>query len=346
MNNNFKVYFVFEFSEEPRGGVFQFTKALKEYLSNLNLVTDDPDKADIFFINAFLFLDEILRLKLKYKDKVFIHRIDGPIRLYNKKNDIRDIYVNMINKQIADATVFQSNWSKNKSYKMGIFKKKYEATITNAPNSNIFNQSGKYKDNNLEKIKLISTSWSSNWKKGFEVYQWIDENLDFDKFEMTFIGNSPIKFKNIIYKKPMNSVELASELKNNDIFITASQKDPCSNSLIEAMHCGLPAIVLNDGGHPEIIGLAGEKFIRTNEIPNLIEKISSNYENYYKKINLPSLEDIGEQYKIFFIDVLKEKSKKNNTKKFNLLIYYKMKIKIFFLKIYSKSIKFMDKKGK
>ena len=50
-----------------------------------------------------------------------------------------------------------------------------------------------------------------------------------------------------------------------------SQDDPCSNSLIEALHCGLPAIVLNSGGHPEIIGNAGVKFKNRKEIIEAIE---------------------------------------------------------------------------
>lgn len=66
--------------------------------------------------------------------------------------------------------------------------------------------------------------------------------------------------------------------------------------LIEALHCGLPAIALNDGGHPEIIGQAGEFFAHPVQIPTLIGKIIKNYEYYRNSINLPSLNDIGQRY--------------------------------------------------
>ncbi len=146
-------------------------------------------------------------------------------------------------------------------------------------------------------------------KKGFKVYKWLDENLDFNKYEMTFCGNSPIQFKNIKHIEPMPSKKLAKQLKQHDIYITASQNDPCSNSLIEALHCGLPAIALNSGGHPEIIQNAGELFNDEQEIPKLLDKISENYENYIRNIQILSIKTIAEQY-LNFIKACYDDSKK------------------------------------
>lgn len=104
---------------------------------------------------------------------------------------------------------------------------------------------------------------------------------------MTFVGNSPVKFK-----KPMNSENLSKELKKNDIFITASQ-------IHLLRHCGLPAIGLDDGGHTEIISKAGEVFNEKEEIIKILEKIVENYEKYQQNINLQSLYDIGKRYNQF-----------------------------------------------
>lgn len=332
-----KIYFIFQFTDEPKGGVFQFTKALREYLLKYDCVTTDEEKADLFYMSSHQHNDLVLKLKWKYPNKPFIHRIDGPIRLYNTMNDKRDLVVNLINNSIADGTIFQSIWSREKSKLMGINTKRFEATILNAPNPAIFNSDEKCVWSEERKIRVITTSWSSNWKKGFEVYRWLDDNLDFTKYEFTFIGNSPIAFKNIQHKEPLESKLLAQELQQHDIFITASQKDPCSNSLIEALHCGLPAIGLNDGGHPEIIGSAGEIFTNVEEIPKYLEKIGREYISYQKKITLPSLEEVGKEYYDFFRLVYeKSQDKEYKIKELNFIQYITIKQKIFSLLILEK----------
>ena len=116
--------------------------------------------------------------------------------------------------------------------------------------------------------------------KGFNVYKFLDDTLDFGRYEMTFVGRSPIKFNRIQHVPPQPSEELAEVLRQHDIFVTASRNDPCSNALIEALHCGLPAVVRNDGGHPEIVGEAGELFEDERDVLDAIGKVAQNYEYY------------------------------------------------------------------
>lgn len=138
---------------------------------------------------------------------------------------------------------------------------------------------------------------------------------------MTFVGNSPVEFDNITHISPKPSEELASILKNHDIFITGSEKDPCSNSLIEAMHCGLPAIALNSGGHPEIIGRGGELFNDFNSLVNSIKKVAKKYSNYQKSINLPSIDKVAKKYHKFAFKVdSKEKQGDLNLNRINNLV--------------------------
>jgi glycosyltransferase involved in cell wall biosynthesis len=248
-------------------------------------------------------------------------------------NDRRDLVTNIANRLIADGTIFQSIWSREQNYKLGLKKNNFETIIMNAPNPSIFNKYERIPFDKHRKIRLIATSWSSNWNKGFDVYKWLDENLDFSKYEMTFIGNSPIEFKNIKWIKPLPSEELAKQLKQHDIYITASRKDPCSNSLIEALNCGLPAIAYNDGGHPEIVGAGGELFNKPEEIPKLIEKIILYYDYYSSSINLPTLDEVGEQYCKFMNDIYeKVKDKEYTPKKFSYYDYLKIKLIIYYWK--------------
>ncbi len=301
-----KINIFFPFSNKPLGGGNQFLKALRSYFIQQNVYEEDPKQADVLLFNSHHKINNLIHLKKSYPNKLFIHRIDGPITLIRPNDKYTDQLIYKINSYIANANIFQSQWSKKKNNELGIKKKKYETIILNAPNPEIFNKKNKAEFNRNNKIKIIATSWSANMNKGFEAYKYLDENLDFTKYEMTFCGNSPFEFKNIKHIKPLPSIELAEQLKTHDIFITASQNDPCSNSLIEALHCGLPAIALNDGGHPEIIGKAGLFFEKKEEIPGLINKIVENYTAYTKQIKLADMNEIGAQYLNFIKNVFRQ----------------------------------------
>ncbi|MFC1994504.1 glycosyltransferase family 4 protein, partial [Chloroflexota bacterium] len=206
-----------------------------------------------------------------------------------------DRIIFQFNNLLADGTIFQSSWSRDKNYELGIKKCPYETTIINAPNPTIFHpESSKLPGKG--KKGLIATSWSGNIRRGFETYQYLDEHLDFDRFEMTFVGNSPVQFKNIKWIKPVPSKELAIILREHDVYITASINDPCSNSLLEALHCGLPAVARNDGGHPEIIGEAGAFFENGDGAIDAIEKVANNHGYYQARIDLATLDDVGQEY--------------------------------------------------
>jgi glycosyltransferase involved in cell wall biosynthesis len=192
---------------------------------------------------------------------------------------------------------------------LGLRRKSFEIVIPNAPESTIFNRRENKPFSTDRKTRLIATSWSPNWKKGFDVYQWLDENLNFNRYEMTFIGKSPIEFKNIKTIPPLTSKDIAEKLKESDIFIFASPIEACSNSLLEALHCGLPAVGSDQSSTPELIGRGGETFSEPAEIPDLLEKITKNYCEYQANIHNPSMEDVGKRYYDFMTRVESDKEK-------------------------------------
>lgn len=317
-----KIHILFRFKNVPTGGGNQFLLSLREYLQLANAYQPDVEKADVILFNSYQYIHDVAKVKLKYPHKLFVHRIDGPIRLYNTMTDKRDNVTNIANCLIAEATIFQSEWSRKENYRLGLKKNYFETVIVNAPNPGIFNHDGKASFSTNRKIRLIMTSWSSNWKKGFHVYQWLDDNLDFTKYEMIFVGNSPLVFKNVKHIPPLSSEQLAGQLKKSDIFIAASEKDPCSNSLIEALHCGLPAVGLQDGGHPELIGRGGEIFTKTDQIPSLLEKIIKNYAEYQTNIRVPNMQTIGRQYYDFMHDIYQNvQNDKVKAKNFGITSY-------------------------
>jgi len=289
------IHIIYEFREGPWGGGNQFLKALRDYFSDIGVYSNSPEEAQVILFNSHHCLNEVFRVKKRYPNKILVHRVDGSIAYVRGRDKVIDEVIFRFNSLLADGTIFQSNWSRERNYEIGMRKSPYETIIMNAPSPRIFGPEGK-KAFDGEKIKLVATSWSGNMRRGFETYQYLDEQLDFSRYEMTFVGNSPIGFKNIRWEKPVSSREIAKILKEHDIYITASKNDPCSNSLIEALHCGLPAVARNDGGHPEIVGQAGQLFEDENEIISAIEKVAQNYEYYKAKIDQPTLDEVGQRY--------------------------------------------------
>jgi len=318
-----KINIFFPFFQGPYGGGNQFLKALRDYFIEKNVYAENMEDADVILFNSHHEIKKLIKIKQKYPKKTFVHRIDGPVYLTRKDNIYLDKLIYKLNDKIADASIFQSNWSKKKNYEFGIKSKKFETTILNAPNPEIFNNKNKIKFSKHRKTKIIATSWTTNMSKGFKTYKYLDENLDFSKYEMTFCGNSPVKFKNIKHIKPLPSRELAGQLKQHDIYITASKNDACSNSLIEALHCRLPAIGLNDGGNPEIIGKAGLVFNKKEEIIEYFDEIIENYDTFQKNINLPTMENVGEKYYNFMASVFEKNIQKKQVNIFTFISIYK-----------------------
>jgi len=314
------------------GGGNQFLKALKKEFIKKGVYEQNPEKADVILFNSHHNFDQVFKIKAGFKDKILIHRIDGPVYLIRGRNKDLDKAIFKFNELIADGIVFQSNWSKEQNEKYLKISSKYKTIAHNASDKKIFNKNQRINFSSKRKIRLISTSNSANWKKGFEVYKFLDENLDFSKYEMTFVGNSPAQFKNIRHIERVCSEKLAKILKEHDIYITASQKDPCSNSLIEALSCGLPAIALNNGGHPELVQTGGELFNGKQDIIEKIEKIAKHYHHYQSQIPEFSIEKTTQDYYKFVQKIYDNaKDKLYNPKKVGFLTklaFYKIKLMI------------------
>lgn len=311
-----KINILYKFKKGPFGGGNQFLKALLNYLAGEKKYVDNPNDANIILFNSNrsnLGTHIFTLYKLKKKGKLLINRIDGPISLKVKKHKFYDKLIWKINNNLMDGAIFQTKWSYEQMEKYNKNKSILPVRIiNNAPNKSIFYPPIKNKTIKT-KIRIIATSWSNNYYiKGFDIYNFLDKKLNFDKYEMTFIGNSAISFKNIKHIKPLSSDKLANELRKHDIFITASINDPCSNSLIEAIECDLPAIVRNSGGHPELIGNGGVIFNDKSDVIQAIEKLVKSYDNYKKNKSNYDIKKIGNEYLSFFEEInVKHKKLKN-----------------------------------
>lgn len=296
-----KVFIVFEMLDEPTGGGNQFLKMLKKEFRSKNALTEKPEDANIFLFNSHHFLKKVSSYKKSFPKAKFVHRIDGPMRLYNDSSDARDQQVYFANETFANATVYQSDWSKNKNLEMGLDINKDHTTIQNCADSSIFFPPRKPRPRR-EKIRLFSSSWSNHPKKGFDFYRYLDQSLNFDKYEYSFAGRSPINFKNIKNLGPLKSEDLADKLRRSDIFVTASENDPCSNALIEAVSCGLTCIALNSGGHSEIIKNNDLLFENKLDFLRILEELKDKPSSPEARISKPK--EVTEKYFNFFNKIL------------------------------------------
>jgi hypothetical protein len=299
-----KVFFNNKIISGPYGGGNQFLKCLKKYLALENHVAELPADADIILFNSHQNPQQVFSLKENYPDKKFVHRVDGPMKLYNKMSDQRDSIVYNLNNAVADATIFQSNYSYEMNLEMGMKVNKPFNIIHNASDPEIFFEGSK---NHNSKINVFAASWSHNVRKGFKYYEFLDKNLDFSKYNFCFAGNSPIKFSNIRNLGPLNSPQMSKQLRKTDIYITASENDPCSNSLIEAVTCRAPSLALRSGGHPEL--LSHDYLFETyEELLEKVELLSNDTQNKTarQKMRPNNIQKVTKQYVAFFDIISRE----------------------------------------
>lgn len=299
-----KLHILFNFVEGPYGGGNQFLKALRAQLRSQGRYAEEPDGAGAFIWMGYPFpqysmVQHLHNVRVQYPDRAVLMRLDGPVWAVRGKDRFYDVLLKRIADVYIDGIIFQSAWIKDANKKMTGIAAPFETIIYNAPDPDIFNSVGREAWSTARKPRLIATSWSSNWRKGFGVYRWMDRHMNWDRYEMTFVGNSPVKFANIRMLPPVPSAELANILKRHDIYITASYPDPCSNALIEALSCGLPAVAYNGGGHPELVGSGGLLFDRPEHIPQLVERIVAQYDEFRSSLPLFDITKVADQYHAF-----------------------------------------------
>lgn len=294
------IVFFYKFHRPPYGGGNQFLLALKKEFKRLRFSVSvnrvgSNTKACLF--NSFNLDFEKTRTVRKKRSYIrLVHRIDGPIGEYRGYDNGTDRKIWKINNEIADATIFQSHYSLNKHIELGMIFKN-AVVIPNSVDPYIFN-SFKRIDFSAKnrKIRLIATSWSGNLRKGGEVYAWIEEHLNWNKYEFTFVGRTQQKFKRIKHISACSSRRLANILRQHDIYITASIADPCSNSLLEALACGLPAVYLQSGGHPELVKGAGVGFLTDEEALVAIDRVACGYKAFQERIDILPMEEVARRY--------------------------------------------------
>lgn len=300
------IHVLYKTMSEPWGGGNQFLKGLIKQFESRGCYVQDIENADIILFNSHQNIEKVIASARKFPEKIFIQRLDGPMVLYNDIYDRRDAVAYQLSRYLADGVIFQSVWSETRNKQNGLaIDRQYSTVIKNAADPRFFFPARDNAKPALGNIRIVISSWSNNWKKGFDYYSFLDKNLDFTRFDVTFVGNSPVKFNNFRVIPPLESDKLGELLRSSDIYVTASQNDPCSNSLVEAMSCGLPSLVLDSGGHPELISSGGLVFRGKSDLIQKLELLKDDLESYRASIEVLDIVTTVNHYLEFMENVTK-----------------------------------------
>jgi glycosyltransferase involved in cell wall biosynthesis len=286
-----------EFRPPPYGGGNQFLLALVGELERRGLDVETNQLSGgtpACLFNSFNF--DFSRLRRFARDGArMVHRVDGPIGVYRGFDDGTDLRILHINNDLADATVFQSQWSLDKHRALGLDLRD-PVVIHNTVDPAIFHPPPKREPLDGRQLLVVVTSWSDNPRKGADILRWLDANHDHARVRLTFVGNTQVAFRRIRRIAAVPSRELAEILRAHDVYLAASRDDPCSNALLEGLACGLPAAYLRSGGHPELVGEGGIGYEDATELPKVFERLSAQLDARRAAIRVPALAKVADRY--------------------------------------------------
>jgi len=287
-----------EFHKPPYGGGNQFMMALRKSMERqgVSVVSNKASASvDVHICNSAWFdVRKFISLGSGQKLRI-IHRVDGPIAIYRSSTWEEDNKIYSLNNKFASTTVYQSGWCYKKMLELS-FSPVRPLVIRNAVDGEVFGRRNRIEFSRNRKIRLISTAWSPNPKKGGPFIRSLESRIDWGRFEYTYVGQTTEQFERIRHIPAQDSENLADILRQHDIYVMASQSEACSNALIEALACGLPALYLDDGGNGEVTGLGGLPFTTVEEALVNLERLVDNYEAFQASIWVESIESVARRY--------------------------------------------------
>jgi len=286
-----------EFAPAPTGGGHQFLRALVRELDGRGLEVElnrlsGGTEACLF--NSFNF--DFARLRRFARPECrLVHRVDGPVGVYRGFDDGTDARIAELNRRLADATVLQSRYSLERHRELGL-ELADPVVIPNAVDPALFFPPERREPLDGRPVRVIASSWSDNPRKGADTLAWLDRQLDGGRYEVTFAGRAPRRFERIRAAGAVDSRRVAELLRGHDVYLAPSHDDPCSNALLEALACGLPAVYRESGGHPELVGEAGVPFHDDEELPAALDRLVDEIEERRAAISVPAISDVADRY--------------------------------------------------
>jgi hypothetical protein len=254
-----KVFLNRETVNGPYGGGNMFVKSFLELAprfdvqvgTRLNQKYDailliDPRPDDVVGLG----INDVLRYKLfQPKVKIFqrVNECDA-----RKQTQGVDQMLAECGKNV-DFTFFVSQWMREYHEKRN-WPCVNSEVIYNGVDRNVFKPNKKF---NNGKTNIVTSHWSDNIYKGYDVQKWLDEFVgkNSEKFTYTFIGRHQNDFKHTNHIQPLFGKKLGDELGKYDLSITGTRADPGPNHCLESIACEIPTYAhFQGGGAVEFVG--------------------------------------------------------------------------------------------
>ncbi len=147
-----------------------------------------------------------------------------------------------------------------------------------------------------ERLRVVTSARSDNPERGAAVCEWLDRHADHDRFEFTLVGRTGAALTRwrVIDAQPPEAI--AELYRDHHVYLAAGRDDPCSNALVEAQACGLPAVYLRSGGHPEVVHYGGLGFGTPAQLPATLERVREHLDLYRAQLSPPTMADAARQY--------------------------------------------------
>lgn len=327
-----KVGLIYQTTKKPWGGVNTFFRNFEEYLKSseeLSLASSLINSDIILSAGHYKGPGSLLKQRnfrniacgRNLESLLGVIPIVGSKKIVFRVDGLRSIYANMNSKadellirnmKFASSIVFQSKFSQNCFDDLNISYPPMTSIIHNGACSRIF-YPNKHPKPLSGRLRLVSSSWSTNPLKGFKI---IADFSELKNVDVTHIGRWPVHLpvKNVNLLGEMTEEKIANVLRQNHFLLFPSQNEACSNTVVEALACGLPVIYHPSGGTPELFqdgcfGLPLPDDIFSNSSQNLfVEKLRAQYADFQleviEHIDNFVFEACLKRYADFFIKVL------------------------------------------
>jgi len=319
------------------GGGNQFAVSLFNYLQKKNweVTTDLKDRnIDIILMTEPRRTSQtgaynqvrISKYLVKKPDTVVVHRINE----CDERKNTRYLNKYLVRaNEVADHTIFISNFLEDLFTAKGFFHNKSHSVVRNGADSRIFNRNGKKKWDGKSPVKVVTHHWGANYNKGFDIYKKLDSIISIGgrKIEFCYIGRTPdnFKFKNCKVIAPLSGDKLSEELKSNHIYVTGSIKEPAGMHHIEGAMCGLPLLYRNSGALPEYCRNFGVMFNGLEDFEEKFVELVKNYEYFFNRLDkYPYNSDLMcQKYEEIFLRLLQKRKRFSPAKRrFKYLVIF------------------------
>ncbi|MBN2483471.1 MAG: glycosyltransferase [Candidatus Omnitrophica bacterium] len=303
--------------DKPWGGANSFIVNLRNFFmkNDVEITTDINSQYDVLFLNGAykapgkMFDLSSIRAIKRYGYASFIKRIFGQkrkVKIVYRLDGLRKIYAGVNSKMdtiqlqclpYADHIIFQSKFAHQIFSDAGYNGNNF-SVIHNGVNTNMFNIAGRDFWDGKYPLKIVACSWSANPAKGHAI---IARYADVEGVEVHYVGKWPqnISSGKVICHGPLPQREIAEIFKQSHVFLFPALQEACSNTLLEALACGLPVLYIDSGSNREIAGEYGIE-LREESFERSITYMREQYgllrariENENKKFSIGC---VGEKY--------------------------------------------------